>query len=68
MSIRLRLRCTFAGHPMTISVLEKINGTLWAVEETCECGRRVQQTFPGALVKVQAEAYANYPSEWKEFF
>jgi len=68
MRLRTRLRCFLAGHPLTITVVEKINDAPWAVQETCACGQRSSDLLPGALVKEHAEAYAQYPTEWKEFF
>ena len=68
MRVWLRIRCAFAGHPRNICVLEKINGQLWAVEETCECGKRHAAMFPGAHVKVFHDAYKDYPTEWQDIF
>jgi hypothetical protein len=68
MRLLLRLRCTLAGHPMTISNIESINGQLYAVSETCACGKREGPSFPGALFKEQRDAYADYSAEWKDIF
>lgn len=34
------LHCMMAGHPMSVSHLECIEGQLYAVFETCSCGAK----------------------------
>jgi hypothetical protein len=35
-----RIHCTLAGHPMSVSHLESIEGRLYALFETCSCGAK----------------------------
>jgi hypothetical protein len=48
-----RVHCAFTGHRRLITHLEMIDGTLWATEERCFCGKRAGPMFPGHLVKMQ---------------
>jgi len=62
------LRCLLAVHPITVSVIESFGGQLYAVAETCHCGRRSGPVFPGAFFKAHAETYRDYPVEWQDLF
>lgn len=63
-----RLHCALAGHPMSISHIEDIDGQLWATHESCDCGKKDRAQFPGAAVKMFHAAYQDFPPEWTEFY
>lgn len=60
--------CVMSGHPMKITHLEMIGGTLWPVRETCRCGSRGLPIMPGGLFKAWRDHYDTLPPEWPPIY
>lgn len=50
-----RLRCTLAGHPITVSELETFDGQYWGTFDRCACGQARRPAWPGYLKKLQRD-------------
>jgi hypothetical protein len=60
--------CLMAGHPIRITHLESIAGTLWPVRETCRCGSRGNMLAPGGLLSAWVHHYEGFPTDWTQLY
>lgn len=68
-----RIRCTLTGHPLRITHLELLNGTLYPTCETCVCGANVTLLSMAGMFKDRLhqhwmDEYARFPTDYPRLF